>query len=129
MLRQGVAMSRISLVVCSSLMLVGAISLAGCVKLPGMPAAPTTSTEKSGDTTKTGVIMKAGELYFLNEPDSNKPLPIDTYSVDLSQYTGQRVKVTGQYSGDTLFVGKIESAQTVPAATTVVFPSVSPATP
>lgn len=85
--------------------------LSGCT-IPGMPAGTdTTTTEKSGDTTKTGTIMKAGELYFLNEPDSNKPLAIDTYSVDLAQYVGKRVKVTGQYSGDTLFVGKIELAQ------------------
>lgn len=69
----------------------------------GAPAA----NQKSGDTTKTGMITQAGTSFFLTEPGGT-PQEIESYSVDLSQYSGQTVTVTGQYSGDTLFIGKVE---------------------
>lgn len=63
--------------------------------------------QKSGDTTKTGVITQAGEAFFLTE-SGQQPLPIDSYAVDLSSYVGKTVTVTGQYSGNELFVGSVE---------------------
>lgn len=63
--------------------------------------------QKSGDTTKTGTISAAGGKYFLSEP-GQPPREIESYSVGLSEYVGKTVTVTGQYSGDTLFVGKIQ---------------------
>ncbi len=63
--------------------------------------------KKSGDTTKTGTISAAGGKYFLSEP-GQPPREIESYSVSLSEYVGKTVTVTGQYSGDTLFVGKIQ---------------------
>lgn len=63
--------------------------------------------QKSGDTTKTGTISSAGGKYFLTEP-GQPPREIESYSVSLADFVGQTVTVTGQYSGDTLFVGKIE---------------------
>lgn len=32
---------------------------------------------------------------------------VDSYSLDLADYVGQKVTVVGQYSGDELFVTKI----------------------
>lgn len=69
----------------------------------GAPAA----NQKSGDTIKTGIITEAGSSFFLTEP-GDTPRVIESYSVDLSQYVGQTVTVTGQYSGDTLFIGKVD---------------------
>lgn len=63
--------------------------------------------QKSGDTTKTGTVSTAGGKYFLAEP-GQPPREIESYSVDLAGYVGQTVTVTGQYSGDTLFVGRVD---------------------
>lgn len=69
----------------------------------GAPAA----NQKSGDTTKTGVLSEAGGKFLLQEPGST-PQIVESYAVELKEYVGQTVTVTGQYSGDTLFIGKIE---------------------
>ncbi len=64
------------------------------------------STErKQGDTTKQGIVNQIGEAFYLEVAGQQNE--IDSYSVDLSQYVGEHVTVTGQYSGDTLFVGEI----------------------
>lgn len=63
--------------------------------------------DKVGTTTKTGVISQAGETFFLQE-SGKQPEPVESYSVDLSQYVGKTVTVSGQFSGNTLFVGSIE---------------------
>ena len=63
-------------------------------------------TEKQGDTSKTGLISQASGRYFLTEVGAS-PMEIDSYAVDLLDYLGQTITVTGQYSGDTLFVGSI----------------------
>lgn len=65
------------------------------------------ATEKSGDTVKTGVISEVGGIFMLKE-GAKQPIEIESYAVDLSAYVGQTVTVTGQYSGDTLFVGSVE---------------------
>lgn len=62
--------------------------------------------QKSGDTVKTGVISMAGGKFFLAEVGMS-PKEVESYVVDLAEYVGQTVTVTGQYSGDTLFVGEI----------------------
>ena len=78
-------------------------------------ATPTAETgtpaieEKSGDTTKTGTLVKQGEKYYIKAA-SGEMEEVDSYSVDFSQYENQSVSVTGQYSGDTLFVGSILKA-------------------
>lgn len=75
---------------------------------------PTTNTgavpaadQKSGDTTKTGTITTASGKYFLTEA-GQPPKEVESYQVDLSSYVGQTVTVTGQYSGDTLFIGSVQ---------------------
>lgn len=90
--------------------------LAACSSQPTTTTAPANTTgtgaapaaeEKRGDTVKTGVISQVGEKFFLQEA-GQPPAEIESYAVDLNAYVGQTVTVTGQYSGDTLFVGKVE---------------------
>ena len=76
-------------------------------KLKNTPTPPTTN-QKVGTTTKTGVISSNGGVFYLQEAGQT-PKEIDSYTVELGDYVGQSVTVSGQYSGDTLFVGTIES--------------------
>ncbi len=64
-------------------------------------------SEKSGDTTKTGTVAENEGRFYL-QGSGPAPQEIDSYTVDLKSYVGQTVTVTGQYSGDTLFVGSIK---------------------
>ena len=70
-------------------------------------SAPTTS-QKVGTTTKTGVISNNNNVFYLQEAGQT-PKEIDSYTVELQPYVGKTVTVSGQYSGDTLFVGSIET--------------------
>ena len=65
------------------------------------------AADKAGITTKTGEISSTGGRYYLQE-SGQSPKEIDSYVVELETYVGQTVTVSGQYSGDTLFVGSIE---------------------
>lgn len=64
------------------------------------------ATQKSGTTSKTGKITSADGKFYLQE-GSQVPKEIDSYVVDLNDYVNQTVTVSGQYSGDTLFVGSV----------------------
>lgn len=101
-------MSRTAILVGSLVMVVG-LSLSGCQSAtqPAQSGKAPAVDQKQGDTTKTGSISQAGSQFFLNVTGS-QPLAIDSYAIDLGQYVGKTVTVTGQYSGDTLFVGKIQ---------------------
>lgn len=68
----------------------------------GAPAA----ADKQGFTSKTGVISQAGDTIFIQEA-GGQPEIIESYSVELSEYVGQTITVTGQFSGDTLFVSEV----------------------
>lgn len=85
--------------------------LAGCAgtKTDSTPSNSTTQQieQKKGDTTLKGTLTKVGEQYTLTSA-GQPPKSLDSYKIDLSQYVGKQVKVTGQYSGDTLFVSLIE---------------------
>jgi hypothetical protein len=85
------------------------VFFAGCGEQPAAQnaAQQKTTTEKVGDTTKTGVISFSAGRYFLAEAGQT-PREIESYVVELGDYVGKTVTVTGQYSGDTLFVGSIE---------------------
>lgn len=98
------------------LVLVTALSLSACIPGSSSETQPSTTTgtvgapaadQKSGDTTKTGVISEAGGKFLLQEPGGT-PQIVESYAVELSEYVGQTVTVTGQYSGDTLFIGSVE---------------------
>lgn len=68
----------------------------------------TPSVQKVGDTTKSGTIVQLSGKYYLQQQGGAQPQPIDSYNINLSSYVNKQVTVTGQYSGDTLFVGKIQ---------------------
>jgi len=76
------------------------------VKTNATGAAPA-ADQKSGDTTKNGTITTASGKFFLTEA-GQPPKEIESYQVQLGDYVGKNVTVTGQYSGDTLFVGSIK---------------------
>lgn len=76
-------------------------------KLKSTPTPPTTN-QKVGTTTKTGVISTSNNVFYLQEAGQT-PKEIDSYTVELSKYVGKSVTVSGQYSGDTLFVGSVET--------------------
>lgn len=63
--------------------------------------------QKQGDTTMTGQITESNGVYFISNPGGT-PQVINSYSVDFSDFLGQTVTVTGQYSGDELFVDQIK---------------------
>lgn len=65
------------------------------------------ATEKSGTTTKVGKITGSDGKFYLQEA-GQVAKEIDSYAVDLSVYVGKTVTVSGQYSGDTLFVGSVK---------------------
>ena len=83
-----------------------------CTQATISPAAQNNSQvpaaeQKVGDTSKTGMISQSGTIFFINVV-GQEPEIIDSYAVELADYVGQTVTITGQYSGDTLFVGSIE---------------------
>lgn len=90
-----------------TVLVVGTLTLAGCSQRDSSSSDTTQSENKQGDTTVTGTITESGGTYFLQQT-GGIPEAIDSYSVDLDAYVGQTVTVTGQYSGQTLFVGSIE---------------------
>lgn len=68
-----------------------------------------TGTTKVGDTTLKGDLsVDASGNCWLTKSDRSV-VGLDSYSLTLTDYANQSVAVTGQYSGDTLFVTKIES--------------------
>ncbi len=62
---------------------------------------------KQGTTTLEGTVSGSAGAYVLENPTA-PPTPIESYDVDLSTHVGDRVTVSGQYSGNTLFVTEVE---------------------
>jgi PBP1b-binding outer membrane lipoprotein LpoB len=85
------------------------VLLSACSVQQPQPSSSTTpaQNQKVGDSVKTGKLLKLGEKYAIQET-GKQPADVDSYSIDLSGYVGQKVQVTGQYSGDTLFISKVE---------------------
>ncbi len=83
---------------------VGALALSRLKNTTPPPA----TNQKVGTTTKTGVISTSNGVFYLQEAGQT-PKEIDSYTVELGDYVGQTVTVSGQYSGDTLFVGSVET--------------------
>jgi hypothetical protein len=92
-----------------------ALVFAGCAKnnsssatsSPASANGAAAADQKTGTTSRTGKVIKVGEKYFLEKPGTES-LEIDSYTLDLANYMGKTVTVTGQYSGNTLFVGSIQ---------------------
>lgn len=56
--------------------------------------------------TLTGTLNKAGSRFSLSIV--GKPsIELDSRKINLDQYTGRSISVTGQYSGTTLFVDRV----------------------
>lgn len=96
----------IFLVIAALLMMAILLGKVVVSKLKSTQTSPTTN-QKVGTTTKTGVISSNSGVFYLQEAGQT-PKEIDSYTVELGDYVGQSVTVSGQYSGDTLFVGAIE---------------------
>lgn len=62
--------------------------------------------QKNQDISLSGTISKNGELYFITD-SAGAIHDVETYSVDFELYVGKQVTVTGQYSGNTLYVTEI----------------------
>lgn len=56
----------------------------------------------------TGTLSQNGELFFITD-SSGQIHDIETYSVSFAEYVGKTVTVSGQYSGNTLFVTSISN--------------------
>lgn len=85
-----------------SALLTASIFFGGC-----LVAKPADIETESPDVTLSGTIIQAGTKFSLSVPD--KPLvELDSRQVDLGDYLGKTITVTGQYSGTTLFVSKIQ---------------------
>ncbi len=82
----------------------------GCSLLSQSTQAPTVSQKKNINTTLEGTIVQAATGFAIQTGNPN-PTRIDSYEVPIQQYLQQNVRVTGQYSGDTLFVDTIEKLQ------------------
>ncbi len=94
------------------MIMVASIFLVGCTNFNSAPAAESNTQapaadQKQGDTSKTGTISQSGTIFFINVV-GQEPEIIESYGVNLADYVGQTVTITGQYSGDTLFVGSIK---------------------
>lgn len=63
--------------------------------------------QKNKDISITGVLSQNGEFFFVTD-QAGTIHDVETYSVDFSAFVGSTVTVSGQYSGDTLFVTEIE---------------------
>lgn len=99
-----------------SLFIVSATLFSGCTLFPTKSAKEFFSTpengtpseaQKVGQTQKTGQLMKLNEKYYLQMP-GQPPLEVDSYKIDLSSHVNTTVTVSGQYSGNTLFIGEIQ---------------------
>jgi len=96
----------------SALLVFAGLFFSGCAKQSQLNRSSNQVTssvkqKKVGDTVKTGKISQMNDKYFIT-PVSGQPEEIDSYNVKLQQYVGKTITVVGQYSGDTLFVGKIK---------------------
>ena len=83
-----------------------------CTQKTTSPSVPSqgqvpAADQKVGDTSKTGMISQSGAVFFINVI-GQEPEIIESYAIELVDYVGQTITITGQYSGDTLFVGSVE---------------------
>lgn len=87
-----------------SAVLVSSLIFGGCSAFVAKPA---DVESESPDVTLTGTLTQAGSRFSLNV-EGKPPVELDSRQVTLSDFAGRSVTVTGQYSGTTLFVSKIQ---------------------
>lgn len=83
-----------------SLLVVFAILFGACT------AKPADIQTENPNVTLTGTVIQAGGGYSLRGETGTTVL--ESRQINLGQYAGKPVTVTGQYSGTTLFVDKVE---------------------
>ncbi|KKU33046.1 hypothetical protein A3K29_05080 [Candidatus Collierbacteria bacterium RIFOXYB2_FULL_46_14] len=82
--------------------LVSSVFFGGC-SLVAQPADVVTETPTK---TFTGMVVVSGSLITIS--DGTKNTEITSRKVDLKQYAGKTVTVTGEFSGTTLYVDSVE---------------------
>jgi hypothetical protein len=82
--------------------LVSALVLSGC----SLVAQPADVATESPVVTIRGKVMVAGEKVSIVE--GAKTTEITSRKLDLKQYNGKEVEVTGEFSGTTLFVDSVK---------------------
>jgi uncharacterized protein (UPF0333 family) len=80
------------------------------------PAFPTQATEEStGSQTDTvrGLLLpgKGDDYSYILRADNGKTIGIASQKIDLSQYSGKSVEITGSYSGTTLYAYTVTEVQ------------------
>jgi hypothetical protein len=91
-----------------SSLLVSSVLFSGCVNGNNEADSSDSSTfeQKNATITISGKLTKSGNLYLITDT-AGVSQDVETYSVDLDTYVDKSVTVSGQYSGDTLFVSEI----------------------
>lgn len=90
------------------LTLVSSIFFTGCLPQSSdtSNSEESTSDARVGETTLTGEISASGNVAVLTTEDG-EAVTIESYAFELLDYVGKKVEVTGEYSGNTLFVDDI----------------------
>ncbi len=96
------------------LLLLGSALLVGCQPKTSVSEQPVSSESQSqarvGDTTLEGKLTLTNGVFSVVD-GQGKQTEVDSYNVDLAGFEGKRVRISGQYSGDTLFAAKVEDVQ------------------
>ena len=86
--------------------ILSAVSLGGCGSAKQTPSAKQTKIEEA-QVTKSGTIsIKSGEEYLLVTDEGI--INLASNKVNLDNYLKKAIKVTGMFSGSTLYVDKVE---------------------
>ena len=80
-----------------------AVILGGCGKAAVSGEQTVNGSEKQ--SVLEGKLVVGSELTVINTESG--PVDVESYSVDLKQYDGKKVRVEGEYSGTTMFADKV----------------------
>lgn len=93
-----------------SVLVVSSLGLSACSLLPSVSQDQSSVGEleqKNEIFEQTGVISQTPSGFSLTT-GAGEIISIESYSLDFSEYVGDTVTVSGEYSGDTFFVTQIE---------------------
>lgn len=79
----------------------------GCSLSTQSTPTPSSQQKKNINTTLEGTIVQTPTGLAI-QTGAPTPTGVDSYDLPMKNYLQQKVRITGQYSGDTLFVDKIE---------------------
>ena len=81
--------------------------LTGCSATPSSEVESDVSTEaRVGETTLSGALLGEGNAAILTTADG-EIVNVESYAVDFTEYNGETVEVTGEFSGTTLVVDEV----------------------